>query len=194
MIISTIRILNQIIQGYISPPKINIHNKTININFRCWPIDIDSFLHMNNSKYLHTAELSRWRTVGPILPRFWTKGVVFLIAENRIQYLKPIKPFEKYVISSSVSVDEKDDKWIYYTHIFEEHPDDLQTRIVQKENDRGQMKEVDKKIFAKIQMKSVVKETNGKTIKPSELMDQSKYFRDWVTITRQREGENNEQE
>ncbi len=193
MIISTIRVINQFLRGYISPLKIN-SNKTINVEFRCWPIDIDSFFHMNNSKYLQTAELSRWRMIGKIFPNFFVKGVLFLVAENRVQYIKPIQPFQKYVISTSVSVDENDDKWMYYKHVFEEHPDDTKVRVMKghdSSNDKtihptndvdNKIEKDDKKIFAIVEMKSVVKEMNGKTIRPSVFIEKSAFFKDLVSF------------
>ena len=30
-------------------------------SFRCWPIDIDGYYHMNNASFLRVAELARWR-------------------------------------------------------------------------------------------------------------------------------------
>ena len=29
--------------------------------FRCWPVDLDMYLHLNNANYLRVAELSRWK-------------------------------------------------------------------------------------------------------------------------------------
>ena len=54
------------------------------------PIDIDVFFHMNNSRYLQNAELSRWRTLpaSNLASRVATKeGMMFLAVENNIKYI-----------------------------------------------------------------------------------------------------------
>jgi acyl-CoA thioesterase FadM len=180
MITFTLRQINQVIKGYVSPPKIN-PNKTVNISYRCWPIDVDAFLHMNNSKYLQLAELSRWRTLGPMFPRlfdFKKERLLFLAVENKIKYLRPIQPFERYVISTSITVDETD-KWVYYRHVFEEHPDDMSITST-SEMDKGATRPSPRK-FAVVDMKSVVKRESGKTVRPSTLIDDSNYFQEWVS-------------
>jgi hypothetical protein len=89
MLIYLVRIINQISLGYIyktpilnrsiiqpntvsllKPNVKNIENNNNQINqinqkycsieYRCWPIDLDIFLHMNNAMYFRIAELSRW--------------------------------------------------------------------------------------------------------------------------------------
>ena len=85
--------------------------------------------------------------------------------------------FQRYVISTTVHFDEKDDKWIYYEHRFIEHPDDVKQKSSDTSNTN---KEVSPKEFAVLNMKAVVKEGNGKTIKPTTLVDESKFFQDWV--------------
>lgn len=153
------------------PPRVN-PNKSVDVGFRCWPIDLDSFIHMNNSKYLQVAELTRWRTTVPVLPYILSKGLLLLVAENNIQYMRPINPFQRYIVSTTVSVDEKEDKWIYYKHVFEEHPGDLRER-----EDSTQPI-----TFAVVQMRGIVKEVNGKTVKPSTLINKSKFYKEWFLI------------
>lgn len=124
---------------------------------------------MNNSKYLVTAELSRFQTFPPtgLLSRpLSKKGMLFLAAENNVKYFRPINPMQKYVISTTITVDDED-KWFYYTHTFLEHPDDV----------KG-----DQKTFAVVDLKAVVKENNGKTIKPSALLKDSEFYREWVVL------------
>ena len=171
MLLSTFRVINQVIRGYLLPPKLN-PNKSVDVGFRCWPIDLDSFIHMNNSKYLQVAELTRWRTIVPILPYILSKGLLLLVAENNIQYMRPIIPFQRYIVSTSVSVDEKEDKWIYYKHVFEEHPEDFRKR-----NSSTQPQ-----TYAVVQMKGIVKELNGKTVKPSTLINKSTFFKEWFLM------------
>jgi acyl-CoA thioesterase FadM len=194
MITFTLRIINQVVRGYLSPPKINA-NKTVDIAFRCYPVDIDGFLHMNNSNYLQAAELSRWRTTAPILSHLFkktngsnsdgkSKGLfLFLAAENRVKYIRPINPFQRYIISTSIHVDKEDDKWIYYRHVFEEHPDDIAKPKPQEQDSSATRARTPMK-FAVVDLKAVVKEGNGKTIKPSTIIHDSKYFQEWVSYER----------
>jgi len=191
MLTFTLRILNQIIQGTLNPPKISIKNKAINIPFRCWPIDLDVFLHMNNANYLKNAELARWRTfpIESLISNFTSKeGMVFLAVENKVQYLKPIGPFERYNISTSCYVNDKDDKWIYYRHVFEQHP--LDVAVVPEKSmffskgsssdDRSENSNTPIK-FAVVDVKAVVKQRNGMTIKPSILIGKSDFYRKFIT-------------
>lgn len=169
MIFFTLRVINQIVLGTLSKPVVT-PKKTVDIAYRCWPVDIDAFFHMNNSRYLSCAELSRWRCLAPtsFFSRVTSKeGILFLAVENHIQYIRPIQPFQKFVISTSCSVDEKEDKWILYRHSFQQHPDDIKEGFPAKE-------------FAVVDLKAVVKEANGRTIKPSVLMEESKFLKDWM--------------
>ena len=34
--------------------------------WRCWPIDLDVFMHLNNANYLRVAELSRWSNMAEL--------------------------------------------------------------------------------------------------------------------------------
>lgn len=170
MILLTLRIIHQLVRGSLSRPIVT-HDKKVMIPFRCWPMDIDAFLHMNNSKYLLNAELSRWRTLPAtaVLSRLLSgPGMVFYAAENTVRYLRPIGPLQKYVISTTCTVDEED-KWFYYRHTFQEHPDDVPKGAVPKE-------------FAIVDLKAVVKERSGKTIRPSTLVEESKFYQQWVTL------------
>ena len=174
MISFSARIIKQIVHGCISAPKIK-PNKTVGIHFRCWPIDIDAFLHMNNSKYLQVAELARWRTLpaSSMMSRVFTKeGLLFLAVENHIKYIRPIQPFQKYVVSTSVSFDPIDDKWLNYKHVFHQ---ETENNIDSDSLSSG-------KTFAIVDLKAVVKENNGRTIKPSTLVKNSKFFKDWVSV------------
>lgn len=171
MILYTTRVLNQIFLGYIKKTKIivtqnnNKLDKSYIVPFTCGFTDIDTYLHINNSKYLHIAELARWRVFpqSGLLQESISKGMMFLAVEQSIVYLKPIFPFQKYIVRTRVSV--KDDKWMMYYHTFEQHPDLV----------------VDGKSpveYAKIELKAVLKEKNGKTIRPEEMMRWSEFYRE----------------
>ena len=164
----TLRSLFQLARGYLQKPVISA-SRSVDFEFRCLPIDIDVFFHMNNSRYLQNAELSRWRTLpaSNLASRVATKeGMMFLAVENNIKYIRPIKSFESYVISTTVTVPEDTDKFLYYRHTFKE---------------TGMPKEGgEPRLFADIKCKAVVKQKNGKTLKPSELIADSDFYQAWV--------------
>ncbi|KAJ1421267.1 hypothetical protein B484DRAFT_124228 [Ochromonadaceae sp. CCMP2298] len=51
------------------------------------------------------------------------KGVMFLATDQTVKYMRPIEAFQRYVVNTSVSVE--NDKWFYYKHTFLQHPDDV---------------------------------------------------------------------
>lgn len=81
MILFALRIINQLILGSLKKTKLFInhqphqphhhhphhhphHQNNIpyyEVPFRCYPIDMDTNLHINNACYFRVAELSRWR-------------------------------------------------------------------------------------------------------------------------------------
>jgi len=120
----TLRTLYHIGLSYIRTPRFNIKSKCIETQFRCWPIDLDIFLHMNNAKYVRVAELSRW-SVFPssgMMSLFRERGVMFLVVDQRIQYFKSIVPYQKYTVQTSIVYSQKNDKWLYYIHTFVQDP------------------------------------------------------------------------
>lgn len=150
MLLLTVRIINQVFLSWLKP----LPMKTpIKVNFICWPFDIDIMMHMNNASYARVAELARWRLIsaGSVKP-----GWALLVAEQKIEYRKPISPFQKYVVSTSITATE--DKWLNYIHVFEQHPSLI------KEGKEPV-------IYAIVTAKTVVKERNGKTVKPKELAE-----------------------
>jgi acyl-CoA thioesterase FadM len=156
MLTYTIRMVYQLARGYMKTPKIT-SKKTVETAFRCWPVDIDLYFHMNNSNYLRTSELARWR----LFPGSGFFGaalktrMMFLAVDQKITYLRPIQAFQQYIIETKCDI-YSDDKWIWYTHTFKEHPDRVKP-------------DTEPKIFAKIELRAVMKEQSGKTIKPSTL-------------------------
>ena len=168
MLVFTCRVIHQMVRGYLHAPKVNA-NRTVDSAFRCLPLDIDIFGHMNNARYLQNAELARWNLLpaSKVMARIISEeGMVFLAVENSITYHKPIWPFQKYIIQTSCKVKE-DDKWMYYTHEFKQHPEDV-----------PEGKEA--KVYCTIDLTAVIKERSGKTIKPSMLMEESPFYKELV--------------
>jgi len=142
---------------------------------------------MNNSCYLQNAELARWRTISAgganLRARFSSKeGLLFLAVENKIKYLRPIAPFERYNVSTTCTVDLEDNKYVYYRHVFEQHPGDV-VRGGDGDGGGGGGGGGDgvPLRYAVIDLKAVVKQKNGVTIRPSTLIKESQFYKDWVT-------------
>jgi YbgC/YbaW family acyl-CoA thioester hydrolase len=147
MIVHSIRIVLNMLSGYSAKLPTSLPYR---VAYTCWPIDIDPYIHMNNSSYLRIAEYSRWRLYAQSGLASQLKGVLFLVVENKVSYFKPINPFQTFVISTQISSTEN--KWMHYKHTFK-HPtkDDL--------------------IYAVVEAKAVWKEQSGKTVTVSSLSD-----------------------
>jgi acyl-CoA thioesterase FadM len=156
MISLTIRILNQLFLGTFFKDSKAISNGTFRVIFRAWPIDIDSNIHMNNACYFRVAELCRWRLFAPsgVIGYCAKNRISFIATETSAKFLAPIRPFEKYAVYTKITSSEN--KWLHYTHTFEQHPDTVHSGSVPK-------------VFAVVQAKSVLKEPNGKTVKADTL-------------------------
>lgn len=142
MITIALRILNQVVLGSIYKINQNKGMPFVSI-FRCWPVDVDIYFHMNNASYLRTAELSRWRLFSA--SGAFTKSTAdwkFIVVENNVNYLKSIAPFQAYTIHTTVTT--SDNKWLHYEHVFRHPTKDI--------------------IYATVDARAVVKESSGKTV------------------------------
>mmetsp|Transcript_13742 Transcript_13742/g.30793 ORF Transcript_13742/g.30793 Transcript_13742/m.30793 type:complete len:112 (+) Transcript_13742:229-564(+) len=90
------------------------------------------------------------------------KGVMFLATDQTVKYMRPIEAFQRYVVNTSVSVE--NDKWFYYKHTFLQHPDDV------KEGKEAVA-------YCQIVCKAVLKERTGKTVPASRFLETSEYYR-----------------
>jgi acyl-CoA thioesterase FadM len=168
MITFGLRIINQLVLGSLT--KVSVVKKAgaspaIEVAFRAWPVDLDTYFHINNACYFRTAELARWRIFpqSNLFSMIKNKGVMFLVTEQTIKYLRPIGPFQKYIVSTSISY--KEDKWFYYKHTFVQHPDDIKP---------GK----EPAVYAVIDCKAVLKEKSGKTVRVGEFLPQSPLYRE----------------
>lgn len=165
------RIVNQLVQGYFKrlPLLKGPQNTTYyDVNMRCWPIDMDAFMHMNNACYVRCAELARWRVFlqSDTLRMTSLQGILFLAVEQRVSYLKPIMPFAKYTIRTTIT--SSDNKWLHYRHTFQQHDS-------QVSNGKDAM------VYAVVDCKAVLKEKTGKTVKIDQLIAHNDFYRDAVT-------------
>lgn len=161
MFVFGLRVINQLIIGTFKKLPIK---SPYRVAWRCWPIDIDTYMHMNNSCYARNAELARWRAFPQAdMIRLLSSGVYFFAVDQSIQYFRPINAFQKFAIDTTVSI--TDNKWMHYHHTFVQHPDDL--------------KSPDQKptVFCIVKCKAVLKEKSGKTIPPAEVMSKSPLYK-----------------
>mmetsp|Transcript_4640 Transcript_4640/g.4784 ORF Transcript_4640/g.4784 Transcript_4640/m.4784 type:complete len:186 (+) Transcript_4640:294-851(+) len=137
--------------------------KAVSATFRCWPIDF-CFGHLNNASFVTVGELSRWRlfTELELLPVIMKTKALLVVSEQTVKYSKPILPFREYSVITTIKI--TDDKWLNYSHSFEQHDDDV--------------KDGEESIkYATIEAKCVLKAMDGKTIRPSELAANSNLFK-----------------
>lgn len=171
MLLFTLRILNQVALGAFSKVKIHRFNTAGSayyvVPFRCFPIDIDIFFHLNNAMYVRVAELARWRifSEAKMYDIAVKQGAMFLVVKQSVEYKRPILPFQRYIVKTSVSIE--DDKWLLYKHRFEEHPNDVRPGS-------------EPKLYSVVDCKAVIKKRTGETIKTSHFLDQSEFYRKLV--------------
>jgi acyl-CoA thioesterase FadM len=166
MLLFTIRIINQLVRGWMKPlPITSTKNAPISydVAMRCWPIDIDIFMHMNNAMYVRCAELARWRIFpqSSSLRMTSMSGILFLAVDQQVVYHKPIMPFSKYIIRTTIST--TDNKWLHYCHTFQQDPSQVKS---------GQ----DPKIYAVVNCRAVLKEKSGKTVKIDQIAKSSDFY------------------
>jgi len=161
MLVYTIRVATQLALGYLKPVAVSSLpgvKPFYEVFFFCGPTDMDSYTHMNNSNFLRIAELCRWR----IFPKAWK----LIVAENHATYSRQVKPFQRFVVRTSVSA--TDNKWLWYKHSFESVKPDAKT---------GEPLQ-----YATIHCKAVLKEGSGKTIRASDYINMSDFNRQLVQI------------
>lgn len=153
MITLFLRVVNQLILGSVT--KLNIVNSKVITRFRCWPLDGDANMHMNNASYFRVAELARWRTApeSGMLRDGFRNGWMFLVVDQSIVYHKPIAIFQQYVIRTSATF--SDDKWVHFVHTLEQTPESVKAGA-------------EPKVFAEIKLRAVMKEKSGKTVPMSK--------------------------
>lgn len=165
----TIRVAVQLALGYLKPVTVFAGAKPFyEVGFLCGLTDIDSYSHMNNAKFLHVAELCRWRTFpqSGTLQMAFDKKAMFLVVENHATYIRQIKPFQRFVVRTSVSTTEN--KWLWYSHSFESVKPDAKT---------GKPLQ-----YATVVCKAVLKEGSGKTIRALYYRDMSDFNKQLIQV------------
>ena len=98
------RMLGLLVASYFKPRLPHI-KPTNNLSLRVWPNDIDINFHMNNGRYLTICDLSRVDMfIRTGLAKTMLKEKWFpVIAEHTMTYKKPLKPFQKYMVTMAVT-------------------------------------------------------------------------------------------
>lgn len=74
------------------------------LDFRVWPLDLDTNLHLNNGRYLTIADLGRadlliqsglWRAV-------LKEGLLPMLSGSAIRYRRELKPFQPFTLESRI--------------------------------------------------------------------------------------------
>ena len=89
------------------------------------------------------------------------KKIMLLVVGQNVTYSRQILPFRNYVVTTTLKVSD-DDKWMHYRHSFDSPVDP-----------KSDSKPIH---YAFIDVKAVMKEFSGKTVKPSEAFATSSYF------------------
>ena len=171
MLFFTLRIINQLVRGWVKPLNITSTKSapiSYDVSLRCWPVDIDIFMHMNNAMYVRCAELARWRIFpqSGSLQMTTMSGILFLAVDQHVVYHRPILPFSKYIIRTTLST--TDNKWLHYCHTFQQDPSQVKP---------GE----DPKIYAVVNCKAVLKEKSGKTVKIDQIAKSSEFYNRFIT-------------
>jgi acyl-CoA thioesterase FadM len=89
------------------------------IHLRVWPNDVDSNLHMNNSRYLLAMDVGRWELVArtgfwrELLRRRWFP----VVGSATLRFRRSLGPFQRYrLVTRLVAWDEK---WCFLEQRFE---------------------------------------------------------------------------
>ena len=89
------------------------------VALRVWPNDLDSNLHMNNSRYLLAMDLGRWdygvRTgvLGKALPRRWFP----VVGTATLGFRRSLDPFQRFELATRLVG--WDEKWWWFEQRFE---------------------------------------------------------------------------
>lgn len=119
-------------------------------------MDLDMFMHLNNTAYPRVAELASWQLLAAVgfLSIVPSKGLLALVVtEQKVEYLRQIEPFQKYEVHTTIK--KSDNKWLDYSHKFLQHRSDV------TENEEPI-------VYATVTKRGVVKNLKGKTVKIEE--------------------------
>lgn len=107
------------------------------LQFRVLPNDLDVNLHLNNGRYVTIMDLGRvnlMQRVGllrPVIRNNWLP----LISGLQIQFLRPLKLFQKYSLQTRLAC--WDEIWFYIEQVLRSNEKDIARGIVRAQFRRG---------------------------------------------------------
>ena len=166
----TLRIINQVILGIFRPVTFRFIPKGLryDVHFRCWPTDMDLFMHMNNASYIRVAELSRWRIFyqTDYFKVMKKKDMIGLVVDQKVTYQKQLMPFSPYIVRTTCTT--SDNKWIHYQHVIQKPCADDEPKPY---------------VYAVVDCKVVLKQKTGRTVKIDELSTETDFYKDLYRAT-----------
>lgn len=107
------------------------------LEFRVLPNDLDTNLHMNNGRYATIMDLGRinlMQRMGLFKHVIRNKWMP-VISDLQIQFLRPLKPFQKYSLRTRLA--SWDDRWVYIEQVFHANEKDVAVGMVRAQIRRG---------------------------------------------------------
>ena len=107
-----------VLVGSLLRPRVGLLDECA-IALRVWPNDLDSNLHMNNSRYLLAMDVGRWELV--VRTGFWRELLrrrwFPVVGSATLRFRRPLDPFQRYrLVTRLVAWDEK---WCFVEQRFE---------------------------------------------------------------------------
>jgi acyl-CoA thioesterase FadM len=91
--------VSALFRGKITPP-----DGISRIEFRVWPHDLDTNLHLNNGRYLTMADLGRMDLLlrAGLLRAVLKEGLLPMLSGTAIRYRREIRPFQRFILQSRI--------------------------------------------------------------------------------------------
>jgi acyl-CoA thioesterase FadM len=111
------RLLVVLVRGLLRPRAGFLDECTIAL--RVWPNDVDSNLHMTNSRYLLAMDVGRWDLA--VRTGFWRELLrrrwFPVLGSATLRFRRPLDPFQRYRLVTRLEA--WDEKWIFVEQRFE---------------------------------------------------------------------------
>jgi len=89
------------------------------VALRVWPNDLDSNLHMNNSRYLLAMDLGRWDygLRSGVMQKALRRGWFPVVGSETLGFRRPLEPFQRFELATRLVG--WDEKWWWFEQSFE---------------------------------------------------------------------------
>jgi acyl-CoA thioesterase FadM len=89
------------------------------ITLRVWPNDLDSNLHMTNSRYLLAMDVGRWDLVARtrLWRVLWRRRWFPVVGSATLRFRRPLEAFQRYRLVTRLAA--WDEKWCFIEQRFE---------------------------------------------------------------------------